>query len=284
MDLTWCDPRLAYEPSHGMQHQIYLEENAIEKLAKIWWPDVTFPNQVGPREAENHELIIHPDGTVEYEETFTVRLEANFDLYQFPFDRQKLEVEIESFAWPQHILQLHRETHKIGFGDQFELPEWHTVGLTTEIRSVKEVRDRDTFSEFIMMIDVERQYGFYLWKILLPLLLLVMISWVVFWMTETEVHDRMGISFIGLLTVVAYQFIATENLPAISYFTLMDGIISTSFAVMILSVFENLVVHVLITRDEKSRAERLDRMCRWLFPLAYVVVIVVVCILYLVFP
>jgi hypothetical protein len=134
-----------------------------------------------------------------------------------------------------------------------------------------------------MMIDVERQYGFYLWKMLLPLLLLVMISWVVFWMTETEVHDRMGISFIGLLTVVAYQFIATENLPAISYFTLMDGIISTSFAVMILSVFENLVVHVMITRDRQSGAERLDRMCRWLFPLAYVVVIVVVCMLYLVF-
>jgi hypothetical protein len=98
MDLTWCDPRLAYEPSHETHHQIYLEEDAIEKLAKIWWPDVTLPNRVGPREAENHELIIRPDGTVEYEETFSVRLEANFDLHQFPFDRQKLEVEIESFA------------------------------------------------------------------------------------------------------------------------------------------------------------------------------------------
>jgi len=60
----------------------------------------------------------------------------------------------------------------------------------------------------------------------------------------------------------------------------MDGIISTSFAVMILSVFENLVVHVMITRDEKSQAEWLDRMCRWLFPLAYVVVLAVLGMVY----
>jgi hypothetical protein len=40
---------------------------------------------------------------------------------------------------------------------------------------------------------------------------------------------------------------------------------------------------VMITRDRQSGAERLDRMCRWLFPLAYVVALAVLGMVYLVF-
>lgn len=280
MDLVWCDPRLSYDPSHGPDRKIYLEEDAAAKLTEIWWPDVTFPNEVDPRDAENQVLVINPDGTVEYDERFTVRLEAHFDLHQFPFDHQRLELEIESFAWPQHALRLHRQSHRIGFGNQYELPEWHITGLKTEVRSVREIQDRDEFSEFLMTIDVARQFGFYLWKLLLPLVLLVMVSWIVFWMTEIEIHDRMNISFLGLLTVVAYQFFATDDLPAIPYFTFMDGILSISFAVMILSVFESLAVHLLTARHKKATAERLDRTSRWLFPLTYIGALIVLSTFY----
>ena len=65
----------------------------------MWWPEVTLVNEVHAREMENEELIIYADGTVEYEEKSHAQLEAHYNLRKFPFDRQVLEIEIESFAW-----------------------------------------------------------------------------------------------------------------------------------------------------------------------------------------
>lgn len=100
LDLIWCDPRLAYAVTPtGRQEEIFLEEAALNKIQEIWWPDIEFVNEAGASEIENTELIILPDGTINYQHRFNAELENNYDLRQFPFDRQLLEIEIESFAW-----------------------------------------------------------------------------------------------------------------------------------------------------------------------------------------
>ena len=124
LDIVWCDPRLKYEDQGQGAYEIFLEEDAQEKLNTIWWPDVTFANEVEGRDIANEELVIHENGTVEYREKFTVELEARYNLYKFPFDKQTLEIEIESFAWDERYLQLHIEEEFIEFSTEFQIPEW----------------------------------------------------------------------------------------------------------------------------------------------------------------
>ncbi|MCB0164438.1 MAG: hypothetical protein KDI79_09440, partial [Anaerolineae bacterium] len=284
MDLIWCDPRLAYSASQtGRHEEIYLEEAALEKIEEIWWPDIEFANEAGAAEIENEELIILPDGTINYEERFSTELEAHYDLRKFPFDRQHLEIEIESFAWDNDYLVLNQEANKIGFSTEFEIPEWEIEGIDTNIEAKQEVRDRKPFSEFLMAMEVTRLSSYYQWKIVLPLIILVAISWSVFWMIGDGLADRMSVSLTGILTIVAYQFIVADGLPKVPYFTLMDSILTLSFVMMALTIMQNIYVNTLYLHEKEELAAHWDKLCRWLFPVSYFGGLILLVVRYLLF-
>lgn len=281
IDMIWCDPREGFDPEElGWHEKIFLEDDAESELQLIWWPDITFPNQSGSRDTENLELLIFEDGTVEYEERFSVTLEANFDLRLFPFDTQHLEIQVESLAWSEDYLIFHEEENMIGFSSEFQLPEWEwnpDVDLTTRVESVQELRDQHPFSEFVVDLTVHRRPDFYLLKVFLPMALIVALSWAVFWMDESDLGDRLSISFTGLLTVVAYQFILGDTLPHLSYLTFMDVLINYSFVMMALTVVENVLVHILRTEERRMKvALRVDQSSRLIFPMIYFIGLVAI--------
>ena len=79
----------------------------------------------------------------------------------------------------------------------------------------------------------------------------------------------MAVSFVGILTAVAYQIMVSDIMPQISYMTLINAIMSFSLLVMSASVVVNLRVGVLDKQGRESLGDRLDRRSRWAFPLAY---------------
>ncbi|MEB3229683.1 MAG: hypothetical protein VKJ64_01635, partial [Leptolyngbyaceae bacterium] len=192
-----------------------------------------------------------------------------------------LYLEIESFAWSTDFLVFHEEGNKIGFSTDFEIPEWNTKAVNTYIESNQEIRDRTTFSEFSMEIEVARRSGYYIFKIIIPLILIVGCSWSVFWMIGDGLADRMSVSLTGVLTVVAYQFLISEDLPRASIVTLMDGILLVSFTFMVLTIFENVVVNVLYLREQETLATKIDRTCAYGFPTAYGLSLVTLTLVYL---
>jgi hypothetical protein len=270
MELVWCDPRLAFDPAEaGVREEEYLERAAAERLERIWWPDPDFENQVAPRRVENQVLIVRADGTVAYRELFVVDLKSPFDLRRFPFDRQSLLITIESFAWPASVLEFSVETDEIGFSDRLRIPEWRVESVTPSVAPRREVRDRAEFSEFTLDIEVAREWGFYVWRLMLPLVLMVFITWIVFWLTGPSVKGRLGIAFRGLLIVIAYQFVISGSLPRLPYLTFMDSFLTLSFVLMVLTILQSLLVTRYAQSEQEAAVERLDDASRWLFPIAY---------------
>ncbi len=103
----------------------------------------------------------------------------------------------------------------------------------------------------------------------MPLMIIVMLSWSVFWMDKSSLGDRISVSFIGILTVVAYQLVLSEILPRISYFTLTNAFLNISFFIMCATVIVNLRVDNLDRQGLFEEGDRLDRRCRWMFPMIY---------------
>ena len=270
LDLVWCDPRLAFDPDEaGVHEQEYLEHAAARELDRIWWPDPDFENQIAPRRIENQLLVVRSDGTVDYQELFVVDLKSPFDLRQFPFDRQTLQIRIESFAWTENVIRFMAETDKIGFSDRLQIPEWRIEAVTPSIRSRQEVRDRAKFSEFALDIEVVRESAYYVWRLILPLVAMVFISWIVFWLTGPSVRGRLNIAFRGLLIVVAYQFVISGSLPRLPYMTVMDGFLTLSFFLMVLTILQSLIITLHVQNERHAAADRLDSISRWLFPVVY---------------
>jgi hypothetical protein len=282
IDLTWCDPRERFDVAEtGVEKEIFLEHDAELKLQRMWWPDIELVNEIQPRQIENEELIVKPDGSIEYREKFTAKLATDYDMKRFPFDTQTLIIEIESFAWSSKDLIFVVEDDIVGFSDEFSIPEWEIIGINEHLETKQEVREKDPYSEFVVEITVERDPGFYLTKIMIPLIIITSISWAVFWMVGDGLADRMSVSFTGVLAAVAYQFIISEALPRHVYNTFMDAIVLFSFIIMTLTIIENIVVNNLHLRDQVETATRLDKVSRYLFPIAYVGGIGILAMLYL---
>jgi len=77
------------------------------------------------------------------------------------------------------------------------------------------------------------------------------------------------VSFIGILTVVVYQIVLSENPPRISYLALMNGFLNMSFFVGCASVAVSLRVGWLDRHGQTAAGDRFDQWCRWAFPVVY---------------
>ena len=271
IDLVWCDSRLKFETNNDYKKHYYLEADAAKELEEIWWPDMTFVNEIGKRTTENQELVIESDGTVDYREKFAVNLTTNFDTRRFPFDKQILTAEIESFAWNSTTLEFHVETDLVGFSDDFRIPEFEMKRIDEHVEIKQEPRDRYPFSDLVTEFYIQRNPRYYVVKVIIPLSMVVAISWSVFWMDCWELGDRMAISFTGILTAVAYQFVVADKLPSHVSDTFLDNFILLAFFNLIFTVIINILVHRGHTNGYCDEAIFIDKICRILFPIMFVI-------------
>eukprot|EP00980_Cylindrotheca_fusiformis_P011375 scaffold2638_cov114-Cylindrotheca_fusiformis.AAC.3 len=270
LDLLWCDSRMKFNSSSaGKTAHSYLEEDAEKEMEEIWWPAVQFVNEVTRRTTENQELIVNSDGTVEYREKFFVTLTSNYDMVRFPFDEQILVAEIESFAWNSDTLQFHIEDDLVGFSTDFDIPEHKLTDLHEHLEISMEARDRHPFSELIAEFHIVRDPTYYLTKVMIPLTLIVCISWAVFWMESDDLPNRMAISFTGVLTSVAYQFIVSDILPRHIYNTFLDNFVLLSFIIMTLTVVVNIAVNSLVNKGHNRYAAMVNKVCQVIFPACF---------------
>jgi len=269
MELRWTDPRLAFA---GQQSKHFVEENAQVELEKIWQPDVAPENEEGSRETATASLTIGPDGAVTYEEKFKTRTAARFDLRAFPFDRQHLSLVMVS-GWDDRGVIFEPMPTEPSPREIIHPSEWRLDPPAT--RTERRVEDDGSFgSAFVFDIQARRQGTYYLFKLILPLVVVVMLSWSNFWITGKG-DGRIRLTFICLLAVIAYQSVLSRFLPRLTVLTFMDWVIILSLASLAVTVVENAWVHQLLQRNKTAEADRIDFWARRVIPVAVIMGIAV---------
>jgi hypothetical protein len=109
---------------------------------------------------------------------------------------------------------------------------------------------------------------------MIPLGVIILITMVIFWMELDSFEDRLGTSMTGLLTAVAYQFIASQNLPKHIYNTYLDSFVFLSFLVILFGIGESAIVQWLLKNEKEEQAKQIDRISRWFMPVLYVAMII----------
>ena len=238
LDVAWCDPRLAADLNAGEEERVYANEGAIDYLKAIWNPQITFINEVGEAVGDDFNLTIFKDGRAEIQRRFTVALESNFDVHRFPFDRQRLEGEIASFAWDSRVLRLIDDGRNLSVSKAFGIPDWNVIGFSSKVLACDDPdHGDDVYSMLKLEIDVARKSDYYLYKIFIPLGILSFTS--IFFLAGPidAIGDR--ISFVSglLFTTLAYQLIIASSVPRVPYFTLGDTYTLFLFFFMVAEVF-----------------------------------------------
>ena len=70
--------------------------------------------------------------------------------------------------------------------------------------------------------------------------------------------------------MVAFDFVTADNLPLLSYQTVLDAVLTFSYVILSLSVLENVIAYSRF-RKNADEVQRLDKVSRWLFPVVYYV-------------
>lgn len=287
LTLTWRDERQAFDPE-GLQvdEKIYQGNFQFNEVAPAWYPQVVLANESGLYESNAVLLRVKPNGTNTLIQTVDASVETDLNLRRYPFDHQRLEAVFEVLGFDANqVVFLTEPEFDISRNPAIEMSGWKISGLDASVRKkvAPYAGKSGTSSTFVLIMDVERKSFFTLRLVVLPLVLIVMLSWSVFWMDRSALGDRLNVSFIGILTAVAYQNVIGDILPQIAYVTLMNTFLNLSMFMMCATVVIHLAVDITNRQGNWKQADLIDLRCRWIFPLVYFGLLSVALVIALVF-
>jgi hypothetical protein len=277
LTLVWRDPRQAFDPvAAGISEKFYSGAYQFDEASPAWYPQVVLANVSGSYDKYAVLLRVKPDGTCTLIETVSAAAKGRFNLRRCPFDSQRLEAVFEVVGFDASEVVLEAGPMSAGAcGRDIRIPQWIVTGVSTSTHNLEAPYSgsRGNCSSFVLALEVKRQSWFMVRLVVLPLLLIVILSWSVFWMDRSSSGDRLSVSFVGILTAVAYLMVVSDKLPQISYTTLIHGFLNLSFLTMCGAVLVNLIVGACDRNGKSVLGHRIDRCCRWAFPLVYIALI-----------
>ncbi|MBK2111938.1 ligand-gated ion channel [Francisella tularensis subsp. novicida FSC159] len=288
---SWNDQRLEFDKNEEKTpYKLYQGDFQYDEVFEGWKPQISIINEIGTPQIKARQIKIYPNGDIIYTEQRTLHLETPMRLEKFPFDKQTLKAYIIPFGYNSKEVQLIVEpNHKITVKDyvkdhpNINVAEWHLSNF--DLKNIEPIKyyygkpQRISMLEF--SISLERKPTNILLKVLIPLTLLVLAMWAIFWMDTKALSDRLNIAFIGILSVIAYQFLIEGEMPDIDYLTFTDGFLLLSFSILFSTVLESLAVYWLIKLNKDKLARKMDIFSRFAFPISYLVLITFLYFIYL---
>jgi hypothetical protein len=271
LSLAWKDAAFAFNPDACQCAVKVFDSGQFEKFVAenhLQWPRFIFSNQQGKRWTQGEVFRIYPDGKVTYYERFSATLQApDFNFRRFPLDTQQFFIRLQCLN-PEEDYQFTALTDLTGIGKQLGEEEWYVTKYDNSISSV--IIAEDTLaSRFSFHFLCARHLSYYIFRIFVPLLLIVAVSWVAFFLKDYA--KRVDISGANLLVFIAFNFTIGSDLPRLGYLTLLDTMLIVAFVVTTLTVICNVVLKRLDAAGKTDLAQRIDTYIIWGYPIFYVV-------------
>ncbi len=260
----WRDPRMARASSD--------ESHAVRRLkANVCWsPDYVFINSLeNVAITSRSDIHVHDDGSAWQRSDFTGKFSTPMDLRRFPFDAQVLRLSFHVRNHDTTEVVLVVDPDQTRFLDEAFLSDWDIGGARAHVDVGRDHPEGMTFSRFTFETEIDRHPTFYVWRVLIPFTLLVAVTWMVFWFDVTGLQPQISTILAIMISVVVFNFTMDFSQPKFAYLTFVDRHAVSAFFFVFGSMLAVTVLHVVLDRRGLDAARRLQRVCRWTFPAAY---------------
>jgi len=265
--LRWKDPRLAHTGNGVVRYP----------LEQIWHPRVGIVNETNSVSRKMPDSVeVEPDGTVTYRQRYVGAFTQPLRLQSFPFDRQTFRVQLVAVPYQSNEVMFVPDQVWIqdglkgagGISPSVTLPDW-TIEKFEVKPLVYALAPRHQYSGYAFEFTASRNVQHYILKVILPLVLIVIMSWAVFWIDPINASSQVSIAMTSMLTLIAYRFAIDSQLPLLPYMTRLDVFILASTLLVFFSLIEVVATIILDNTQKKKRAVRIDRYCRVIFPVIF---------------
>ncbi len=236
------------------------------------------------------------------EDRGVAQFRQKFDFKKFPFDTQKLKIGIIHTStsnsdpnknWPRGVASISFVTPDkgaflglINYKNKNILKEIGWTIVSTDILS-KEIIEKNFFDPFLnevydtrqngidLVIEIKRNSAHYVFKIIIPVFLILCVAWSVLWIPTYKLDARLTTSIVALLALIAYNFVFEGDIPKLEYLTNLDKFILLSYVFCCIPTFSSVGFSRLIKKTDKLqiRATRINSVIRKWGALIYLLII-----------
>ncbi|MGI0484784.1 hypothetical protein ACN4EK_05045 [Pantanalinema rosaneae CENA516] len=192
-----------------------------------------------------------------------------FGLSRYPLDQQQLGITIENSIYTANQLVYVADTKDSGYVDTLSVQGWQIRGWrlqnllhTYPSRFGFVETATNPYSAVRYELQVTRPLSYFLWKLLLPLVIVLASSWGALLLNPTYVDPRIAIPITALLTIVFLQQSYSSALPESGYLVLLDKIYALAYLLVIATIMEAIVTADWVKSGEPEAIQRVLRLDR----------------------
>ena len=152
-------------------------------------------------------------------------------------------------------------------------PRWPTTQLVKNLlypHSVQCTQDGDARSAFVLSLAIVRKYDEVLFGSIIPLGMLVCISWASFFMNVKDLMPRVAVGFISFLTLSNWAIVLSSNLPHLAYTPWIEVLIQTCRQSIFVSLVETALASFTMENCSLHVSRLLDKFSRVVIPANFV--------------
>ena len=206
-----------------------------------------------------------------------LKIRNNFDLKTFPFDKQKIvfsfaevtDTDVSIVPMSSVYANLNDLLEKENLINGWKLIDYRVQGFNYQ----ESMFYLDKYLNGLnIVLEIERQSDYYVFKIIFPIILILMICWSAIWISPKEIESRLTVTIVCLLSLIAYNFVIDSELPKLEYLTIMDWIILTSYIFAAIPNFLCVISFKLYSRN-KQLCMAIENKSKYLGPLLYLLIV-----------
>ncbi|KAE9417926.1 hypothetical protein Angca_003267, partial [Angiostrongylus cantonensis] len=241
----WLDQRLAFTPINPDKPVMPL---ASKMLKDIWVPDTYIRNG---RKSYLHTLTVpnvlfrvRSDGQVHVSQRLTIRTKCPMFLRKFPMDVQACPIEIGSLGYFTNDVTYKWKDVELDEKMGNMLSQYKVLNLFKTEHNISGYQQNDrNISVLKVYFKLQRQQGYYVLQIYTPCTLLVVMSWVSFWINKEASPARVALGIMTVLSMSTLGFGLRTDLPKVSHSTALDIYILSCFGFVFAAMVEYAVIN-----------------------------------------
>jgi len=256
----WQDPRLAHEDSQIRRYD----------LDEVWSPRLQVVNRRQGSITLPQVVEVTQKGMVTYRQRAVGSFSQKLDLSNFPLDRQTFAIQLVAVGYnPDEISFVSNPDFPSPVVPELTIPDRTIQNARSQPRPYQPLAAVRPTAGHALTFETTRKPGYFFWKIIFPLMLVVCMSLMVLWIDPEVAAPRVGIPVTSMLTVIAYRFMVVNMVPKISYLTRLDQFILASTVLVFLTLVESAWSVIATRRGEKKKALTIDKTASGILTLAY---------------